>query len=114
MPEDAEGETPLPAARRSRKLPRAGIILAVLPLILPFPLWQLQLQWIAPISSAAWQQCRSFYCPDVLYWEGLGWLLVLGHRSSSLSYPCSLALLDSSVRAGAQPRREIGRCSAQA
>src|SRR5579859_4612644 len=69
MPEDAH---------KSWKLAAAVTILAILPLILPFPLWGLESLWIGPLDAAAWESCRAFYCPAAAHWEHLAWMLVLG------------------------------------
>jgi hypothetical protein len=69
MPEDA---------RRSRKLAAAVTILAILPVILPFPLWGLESLWIGPLDAAAWESCRAFYCPAAAHWETLATYLILG------------------------------------
>jgi hypothetical protein len=78
MPKDADPETSLPAARRSRKLARAGLILGILPVVLPWPLWGLELLWIGPIDYATWEQCQNFYCPAAIPWEQLACILILG------------------------------------
>lgn len=78
MPDPAEQAVTLPAVRRSRKLARAGMLLGVLPVLLPFPFWGLEILWIAPIARAQWAQCRLFTCPPAAGWERLGALLVLG------------------------------------
>jgi hypothetical protein len=73
---DAPQATPR-AAARSWELTVTVIILTILPLLLPFPLYRLELLWIAPIDDAAWQQC-GFVCPAAQYVESLAYLLILG------------------------------------
>ena len=73
----------LPTAARSRKLTAAVIILAILPLALPF-LFALFWQGIYPgepaVEAHLLQQCASFECvkQGLLTWEQLGWLFILG------------------------------------
>lgn len=64
-------------AARSRKLLVAVIILAILPLLLPFPFALLTLKWIVPVIVPEWSQC-SAHCPPSTYGERLEWLLILG------------------------------------
>jgi hypothetical protein len=56
----------------------AAILLVILPPLLPCPLYALEQLWIAPIASAAVQQCKAFYCPAAVEPERLGTLLVFG------------------------------------
>ena len=78
MPEQMEPEPPRPAATRSRKLGITVTILALLPVILPLPLWGIESLWIVPLAAAAWESCRAFYCPAAEHWEHLEWILALG------------------------------------
>ena len=78
MSEQAASEPAPPAERASRKLAAAVAVLAILPVILPFPLWGLERLWIGPLDDAAWAQCQAFYCPAAAHWETLGTWLVLG------------------------------------
>lgn len=78
MPEHAEPATPLPAVRRSRKLTAAVVILAILPLLLPFPFYLLNVVWIGPIINEKMLECVSFDCSAALDLERLEVLLILG------------------------------------
>lgn len=61
MPEQPQPEPPRPAARRSRKLPIAVIILAILPLILPFSIVGLAQLRIGPLDNVAnWDSLAGF------------------------------------------------------
>lgn len=66
------------AAPRSRKLLVAVILLAILPLLLPFPFYGLAQQRIFPAAGEALQQCTDFTCQAATDLEQRGWLLVLG------------------------------------
>ncbi len=78
MPEMKDEWAPTSHVGRSWKLTVAAILLAILPPLLPFPLYGLEQLWIGPLDSAAWQQCRAFYCPQAADLERLGAFLVLG------------------------------------
>lgn len=78
MAEQTSPEPARPTEKRSWKLAVAATALIILPLILPWPLWSLEYLWIGPLDHAAWQQCRSFYCPAAAHWETLGTWLILG------------------------------------
>jgi hypothetical protein len=78
MPADAEHEPAPPTTNISRKLGITAIALIILPVILPFPLWGLASLWIGPLDYAAWEQCRSFYCPAAAHWESMEMFLTIG------------------------------------
>ena len=78
MPEHAEPATPPPAVKTSWKLAVAVIVLALLPLVLPFPLHFISGQWLGPIDDAQWEQCKSFGCSPAGDTERLWALLSLG------------------------------------
>lgn len=78
MPEQPQPEPPRPTANISRKLGITATTLIILPVILPWPLWGLENLWIGPLDYAAWQQCRSFYCPAAAHWETLATYMILG------------------------------------
>ena len=78
MPETKDEWAPTSHEGRSWKLTVAAILLVILPPLLPSPLYALEQLWIAPIASAARQQCESFYCQAAVEPERLGALLVFG------------------------------------
>jgi hypothetical protein len=63
-------------AARSRKLLIAVILLAILPLALPFPFSFLAGEWIMPTIAPQFQQCLPYTC--LTDRERLEWLLFLG------------------------------------
>jgi hypothetical protein len=73
---DAQPPTSL-AAGRSRKLIIALIVLAILPLLLPWPFLVIAREWIGPMEAKVWSHC-GFDCPGATYWERIFWLVVLG------------------------------------
>ena len=78
MPEHAGLATTPPAVKTSWKLPVAVIVLALLPLVLPFPLHFISGQWLGPIDNAQWELCKSFGCSPAGDTERLWALLSLG------------------------------------
>lgn len=66
------------AAERSERLLVATFLLAILPLVLPFPFYSLAQQWIFPVAGVALQQCTDFTCQAATDVERQAWLLVLG------------------------------------
>jgi hypothetical protein len=53
-------------------------IFLLLPLVLPFPFWGLELLWIGPKLHEQVLACASFDCPSAVYWDRLAWIVVLG------------------------------------
>jgi hypothetical protein len=76
---NAQPATPR-APARSRTLTSAVILLAMLPMVLPFPFALIALQRIYPVFQEQLSQCVSLDCQGQIgtHWEHLGWLLVLG------------------------------------
>ncbi len=97
-----------PAARSSWKLVIAAILLVILPPLLPFPLYLLEQLWIAPTASAAWEQCKAFYCAAAVAPERLGALLVWGPSVfiAVASMFFGYITIERSHRRGAQLRRK--------
>ena len=78
MSDQTKPETPLAPAGRSKKLTFAVVILLILPLVVPFPLYNLAQMWLFPIAREELQQCTDFVCQAATDWERRAWLLVLG------------------------------------
>ena len=105
MSEQAEPEPPLPAEKESRKLPIAVIILAILPLILPFSIVGLAQLRIGPLDNVAnWDSLAGFLLlgPSVLV---AGASILLGciglfHSRRRPTSPKNMALFWMSVIGG--------------
>jgi hypothetical protein len=78
MSEQAQLETPLPPARRSKKLVIIATTLAFLPLVLPVPFVGLARLWIEPVYEAKLQACPLRDCSDLLTLDRLSMILILG------------------------------------
>jgi hypothetical protein len=102
MSEQAEPETTLPAARHSKKLEVAVLILALLPIVLPIPFLGLNSLWIEPVYEAKLQACPLRDCSDVLTLGRLSMILILG--------PSVLAAL-ASILLGIIGHIRIHKCS---
>lgn len=73
---DAPQAAPL-ARVGTRKLIATVIVLALLPLVLPFPVALIALKWVLPAMVPEWLQCPT-YCPPSTDGDRLEWLLILG------------------------------------
>lgn len=63
----------------TRNLTWTVIVLAILPLVLPWPFLGLAAVWIFPGVEPRLSQCSAAYlCQSAADWNRLGWLLVLG------------------------------------
>lgn len=76
---DAQQSIPR-AASRSWKLTATVMVLAILPLLLPFSFALMELKGIYPVFQEHLRQCTSFDCgvQTETDWERLGWLVTLG------------------------------------
>ncbi len=54
------------------------VSLLILPLLLPWPLLLLEIQWIGPMIHEALLACASFYCPAATDLDQQGGQLVVG------------------------------------
>jgi hypothetical protein len=76
--EESDTKTPQPDTAASlRNLKEAVIILAILPLVLPFLFDGPVVAELRPRANEVWSHC-GFDCPAATDLERMGWLLILG------------------------------------